>query len=104
MIRYGDRDITQWLPISRYEDHFGSGERRASVMRVIKGFIGAIETVRMFRRRCRCNRKVLGNRLFKEGIHILLEAVHLAFTWPSQVPILTVTANDKFTSKFNVMR
>ncbi|MGY4623876.1 hypothetical protein ACVWY3_001632 [Bradyrhizobium sp. USDA 4486] len=45
MIDYGDRDFSQWLPIGRYEDHFGSGERRASVMRVIKGFIGAIETV-----------------------------------------------------------
>ena len=51
MIRYGDRDFSQWLPISRYEDRFGSGERRASVMRVIKGIIGAIETVE---RRWRC--------------------------------------------------
>ena len=46
MIRYGDRDFSQWLPISRYEDHFGSGERRAGVMRVIKGIIGAIDTVK----------------------------------------------------------
>jgi len=51
MIRYGDRDFSQWLPISRYEDHFGSGGVGASVMRVIKGFMGAIETVRL-RSRC----------------------------------------------------
>ena len=46
MIRYGDRDFSQWLPISRCEDRFGSEERRAGVMRVIKGIIGAIETVK----------------------------------------------------------
>jgi hypothetical protein len=73
-------------------------------MRVIKGFIGAIETVRMFRRRCRCNRKVLGNRLFKEGIHILLEAVQLAFTWDRGDLIMVMTAKDEFSSKFNNMR
>jgi len=46
MIRYGDRDFSRWLPIGRYQDHFGSIKRRASVMRVIKGIIGAIETVK----------------------------------------------------------
>ena len=96
MIRYGDRDFSQWLPISRYEDRFGSGERRASVMRVIKGFIGAIETVKppveMFRRRRPRNNNVLRNQPFRGGIHILLEAVQGAFTWECQVPILERTA------------
>ncbi|GGI28544.1 hypothetical protein GCM10010987_49930 [Bradyrhizobium guangdongense] len=42
----GARDFSQWLPISRCEDRFGSAERRAGVMRVIKGIIGAIGTVK----------------------------------------------------------
>ncbi|SPP94791.1 protein of unknown function [Bradyrhizobium vignae] len=84
------------MPIGRGQDQFGSRTRRAGVMEVIKGIIGAIESraapVEMFRRRRRCNRKVLGNRLFKDGIHILLEPVHLAFTWPRQAIILGTTA------------
>src|SRR4051812_49196770 len=96
MIRYRDRDFSRWLPIGRYQERFGSIKRRASVMRVIKGFIGAIEIVKspveMFRRGCRCNRKVLGNWLLREQIHILLEAVHLTFTWPRRDRILAATA------------
>jgi hypothetical protein len=60
--------------------------------------------VAMFHRRRRCNRKVLGNRPFKEGIHILLEVVHMAFTWVRQAPIMTLTTQDQFPSKFNAMR
>jgi hypothetical protein len=108
MIRYGDRDFSRWLPIGRYQDRFGSSKNRASVMEVIKGFIGAIapreDPVEMFRRRRRCNKKVLGNQAFKEGIHILLEAVQLAFTWDRGDPILMPTARDEFSSKFNTMR
>jgi hypothetical protein len=60
--------------------------------------------VEMFRRRRRCNKKVLANQAFKEGIHILLEAVHLTFTWGRGAPILRVTAKDELSSKFNAMR
>ena len=78
------------------------------MMEVIKGIIGATEAVRprveMFRRSCRCNNKLLGNRAFKEGIHILLEPVQRAFTWSGKVPIMWVTAREEFPSRFNAMR
>jgi hypothetical protein len=97
-IRYGDRDFSQWLPIGRYQDRFGSRERRASVMLVIKGFIAAIETVKprmgLFRRRCPRNKNVLLNQPFRGRIHILLQAVQSAFTWPRQARILAATARD----------
>ncbi|UUO54148.1 hypothetical protein DCM79_14900 [Bradyrhizobium sp. WBOS07] len=77
-------------------------------MKVIKGIIGASEAVRprveMFRRRRCCNNKLLGNRAFKEGIHILLEPVQRAFTWSGKAPIMRVTARDEFPSQFNAMR
>lgn len=73
-------------------------------MKVIKGNIGAIEPraapVKMFRRRRRCNKKVLGHRVFKEGIHILLEAVHFSSATTYNVRDDT----DEFSSKFNTMR
>ncbi len=78
------------------------------MMEVIKGIIGASGTVRpraeMFRRRCRRNNKLLGNRPFKKGIHILLEPVQLAFTWHLKAFILRATTRAELTSKFNAMR
>jgi len=69
-------------------------------MGVIKGIIGAIDTreapVEMFRRRRRRNKNVLGNQPFGGGIHILLQAVQLPFTWGSQAPILGRTASQHF--------
>jgi hypothetical protein len=81
-----------------------TGERDGSHKRLSRGNRARIAPVEMFRRRRGCNKKVLGNQAFKEGIHILLEAVQLAFTWDRGAPIMVTTAKDEFASKFNSMR
>jgi hypothetical protein len=80
------------------------GERDAGHKRLYRGNRDRAAPVEMFRRRRRCNRKVLEDRLFRAGIHILLEAVQSAFTWVRKDPILPATAEDEFSSKFNAMR
>src|SRR4051812_26882255 len=80
------------------------GERDAGHKRLYRGNRDRVGPVEVFRRRCRCNKKVLGNQAFKEGIHILLEAVQLAFTWGRGDLIVIVTAEDEFYNKFNAMR
>jgi hypothetical protein len=80
------------------------GERDGSHKRLSRGNHARIAPVEMFRRRRGCNKKVLGNQAFKEGIHILLEAVQLAFTWDRGDPIMVTTVKDEFASKFNSMR
>jgi hypothetical protein len=81
-----------------------TGERDGSHKRLSRGNHARIAPVEMFRRRRRCNKKVLGNQAFKEGIHILLEAVQLAFTWDREDLIMVMTVKDEFSSKFNSMR
>jgi hypothetical protein len=81
-----------------------TGERDGSHKRLSRGNHARIAPVEMFRRRRGCNKKVLGNQAFKEGIHILLEAVQFAFTWDRGDPIMVATVKDEFASKFNEMR
>jgi hypothetical protein len=80
------------------------GERDAGHKRLYRGNRDRAAPAEMFRRRRRCNKKVLGNQAFKEGIHILLEAVQSAFTWGREDSILILTTKNEFSNKFNMMR
>jgi hypothetical protein len=96
--------VANWSLSGPFRFWEATGERDGSHKRLSRGNRARIAPVEMFRRRRRCNKKVLANQAFKEGIHILLEAVHLTFTWGREVPILRVTAKDELSSKFNAMR
>jgi hypothetical protein len=96
--------VANWSLSGPFWFHQTSGERDAGHKRLYRGNRDRVAPVEMFRRRRRCNKKVLGNQAFKEGIHILLEAVQLAFTWDRGDPIMPATVKDEFASKFNNMR
>jgi hypothetical protein len=96
--------VANWSLSGPFRFWEATGERDESHKRLSRGNRARIAPVEMFRRRRGCNKKVLGNQAFKEGIHILLEAVQLAFTWDRGVPILVLTIKDEFASKFNGMR
>ncbi|MFL6838598.1 MAG: hypothetical protein ACJ8FZ_15055 [Bradyrhizobium sp.] len=59
--------------------HQTSGERDEGHKRLYRGNPDRVAPVEIFRRRRSCNKKVLQNQPFKEGIHIVLEAVHLDY-------------------------
>jgi hypothetical protein len=96
--------VANWSLSGPFRFWEATGERDGSHKRLSRGNRARIAPVEMFRRRRRCNKKVLANQAFKEGIHILLEAVQLAFTWDRGDPIMVITVRDEFASKFNNMR